>query len=852
MDLLYRRNLINEIANSSSQITYIYGPSGFGKTSLARQYIEAAEIPAVWFDGRTTTTAKELALELSAAISAVLPELKADLEKLHLRDSFSATDIPDYMAILAKSKVNFLLIVDNAEEISGVLNEASLAFVKYLAKNIRLILIRSISPTLSNLKDLNFDRFQMITPEHLKFSKSEFRQFALNSVPDMPENHINLLFEFTEGWPQGIQVLVDIYRNLALNERDDFFNQLRRDGKLRIAHLAHKLLAHCTEEERKTLLSCSLASEIEPDTALALTDNVDSIQHLARLSGDSIVVSQISYEPPKFRINQLVRDALLDELRSTGQHKEVFAKTFNYLTKSGKIKELASILLESGDVARLRELVNSPEARVSIDSAIADAIARSAVGELRIWIKLTEYLTEYREFGHNLLSIYAEAMDGNLDAARAHLAQLNELVTDSKFKSFGGDALAADSVLAFLSGDLEKNKSQALKAHKDLQSRNASVRGHQLSYLQLATLSAVMTDDDKRVYEIEALLADVSKEQLSTRRSAQVLAMRSLLLAHQGKFAEAKSNLALPITFFAKDNAVGLFGQFGVRLAKAMIIAEEGDYSESAKLYEANLEEALRYKVWPVVVAAYCRKSYQLSLNNENEEALRHIGLARKIIDENKLSEQLHHVTDIWEARIRLFTGEYDRAMDLLNRCPDTYTRNALDSAIQVMRKSPKAATLLEKFDLQMPKQAITYHLFRAHMLAENPSKQLQEVRAAIEIGSSNGYFKHFLTQRTDVMQCYISIAAESPTVFNERLAREAGVRINEMMRRQSSTGSSLTRREADILRHLSTGIPIKEIAANLNISRNTIKTHLKNLYKKLGAVDRNDAVAKGRELLRV
>ena len=72
------------------------------------------------------------------------------------------------------------------------------------------------------------------------------------------------------------------------------------------------------------------------------------------------------------------------------------------------------------------------------------------------------------------------------------------------------------------------------------------------------------------------------------------------------------------------------------------------------------------------------------------------------------------------------------------------------------------------------------------------------------------------------------------------------------MMVGDFSGEDSLTKREADILRHLATGLPLKEIAANLNISKNTIKTHLRNLYRKLGADGRKDAVEKGKKLLRV
>ena len=58
-----------------------------------------------------------------------------------------------------------------------------------------------------------------------------------------------------------------------------------------------------------------------------------------------------------------------------------------------------------------------------------------------------------------------------------------------------------------------------------------------------------------------------------------------------------------------------------------------------------------------------------------------------------------------------------------------------------------------------------------------------------------------------------------------------------------------LTRREVEILTHLSDGQSNKEIARKLNLSPNTVKTHLANLYEKLGAKNRTQAVTKAREL---
>ena len=55
--------------------------------------------------------------------------------------------------------------------------------------------------------------------------------------------------------------------------------------------------------------------------------------------------------------------------------------------------------------------------------------------------------------------------------------------------------------------------------------------------------------------------------------------------------------------------------------------------------------------------------------------------------------------------------------------------------------------------------------------------------------------------------------------------------------------------RELTVLHELAAGRPNKEIAANLNVSPNTVKTHVAQVYGKLGAKRRTDAINKAREL---
>ena len=58
-----------------------------------------------------------------------------------------------------------------------------------------------------------------------------------------------------------------------------------------------------------------------------------------------------------------------------------------------------------------------------------------------------------------------------------------------------------------------------------------------------------------------------------------------------------------------------------------------------------------------------------------------------------------------------------------------------------------------------------------------------------------------------------------------------------------------LTEREMLVLQYLRSMLSIAEIATVLSVSANTVKTHVRHVYRKLGVSRRRDAVRKGREL---
>jgi ATP/maltotriose-dependent transcriptional regulator MalT len=65
----------------------------------------------------------------------------------------------------------------------------------------------------------------------------------------------------------------------------------------------------------------------------------------------------------------------------------------------------------------------------------------------------------------------------------------------------------------------------------------------------------------------------------------------------------------------------------------------------------------------------------------------------------------------------------------------------------------------------------------------------------------------------------------------------------------QGQQSLGISDRELEVLRELAAGYSNKEIARRLEVSPNTVKTHVARLFEKLGASRRTEAIRRAREL---
>ena len=140
---------------------------------------------------------------------------------------------------------------------------------------------------------------------------------------------------------------------------------------------------------------------------------------------------------------------------------------------------------------------------------------------------------------------------------------------------------------------------------------------------------------------------------------------------------------------------------------------------------------------------------------------------------------------------------------------------------------------LIKKVKEEMPSLEIM-----AHTVFEDR----EMVFSAIKAGAS-GYILKGSSPREVIESIHALYKGGAP--MSPKIARKI---IHEFQDDVVSEQYLLTQREKEIVKRVEEGLTYKEIGERLSISTHTVHTHIKNIYEKLQAKDRNDAIIKARK----
>ena len=158
----------------------------------------------------------------------------------------------------------------------------------------------------------------------------------------------------------------------------------------------------------------------------------------------------------------------------------------------------------------------------------------------------------------------------------------------------------------------------------------------------------------------------------------------------------------------------------------------------------------------------------------------------------------------------------------------------------------------MNRLDLRAPgvRLAIEYTALRADVRRHLGLRYHDELGRLVELGRPQGFVLSVLDVSPGLREEMVALLRHSPDDgYADSLLRGA-----DRMTAHGAAGSplrdaDLSSRERGVLRYLQTRLTTREIAGELFISMNTLKSHIKSIYRKLGASSRSDAVARARTL---
>jgi two-component system, NarL family, nitrate/nitrite response regulator NarL len=170
--------------------------------------------------------------------------------------------------------------------------------------------------------------------------------------------------------------------------------------------------------------------------------------------------------------------------------------------------------------------------------------------------------------------------------------------------------------------------------------------------------------------------------------------------------------------------------------------------------------------------------------------------------------------------------------------------RNGQEALNRIHEDPPDVAVL----DLRMPRltaQGVLAELAQAgsppcSVLVLSVHAEGDAVHECLSLGASGYIAKD--ADRSEICDAIRGVAEGRTVLSPDAMSSMA----TELQTRRTAGQGLLTGREGEILRSLATGASAPEIATQLHLSPATVKTHLHNLYAKLGVSDRAAAVAEG------
>ena len=326
-------------------------------------------------------------------------------------------------------------------------------------------------------------------------------------------------------------------------------------------------------------------------------------------------------------------------------------------------------------------------------------------------------------------------------------------------------------------------------------------------------------------------------------RSMVIPALGAVLAASDGRAHRARFLADTSLAALEETGSIGVVDDCDARLARARALVDLGDPA-AARLDVAEVEgRAVQVGHVGYLVLGAVARARVLAAGGDWPAAHQALEEARQVLRERAVGNALAQVVDAAVVEVAVESSDRALATRALERIPAGRARERLAIRVAGMGGSlteAEAVRLARSVRPAVPRDVVDARMLMAAVTAASrPAEAEMHLSAAATIAYELGMLRA-LSGRSEavvVLAGRVAQRAHEPAVA----ALLAGASA-------SATASTpalppLSRGERELLDRLATSEGHRELAADLGISVNTLKTRLRRLYAKLGVHDRASAL---------
>ena len=830
-----RKHLFHLFETGLPGVTVVAAPAGYGKSSLVSQWAQGSQLPTVWLNVNAADSTQSFFAHVLAAIRVKFPDFGSDFENEPSANPFLNVKKLTQAAGDLKEAFNFVL--DNGPADSPEVTTVAQALIDFLPNNVHLIIVRRVTPTTSLARYASLGNLSLITSQDLKFSDAEISKIAeINGLQQLDDDSSKLI-DRCEGWPAAVQMIT---RSIARGNQNSKFEI--ESGSSPLAVLALETINSLNAENKSKISRLVLLSEFDLETAAIVLGEDFSESFINKLATDGLYVSVSSGPNRVYRFNDIVYEVL--------SHQE-----FGDPRENRKIHEkLASHFWERGDYRKALEHVfksdNEEKFKVYLDTSIR---YMAVIGRGDQLIKWSEYAGDTSPRGEVMKkTIKVVGHLVNLEFARAEaLATELEIISEqSKELEFLNQLTSmAFAHIYFARGEFTRSLAMIERALMSDSPFESIENTDRIALLRLKAGIHFLYDQPEEINECLKKARILLNSGNVINAPYYITCITSLSLWCEGRFFEAAEHASIAIN----QALIAGYASISAPLDAYMVLARcQLELSQLDKAVETStvlFEKSTDSNIWPWALMAEGTRARINITKGQIPQMMEIVKQQRERLAELRSPHELSWLIDITEVFLRFVLDDWERAEELLRRMPKIEMVRQIDLNAKFQSDPRKIPALVDGFPENTPRERVNKFLYQATINIDHENLALAHLNKALEIGAEVGYHEYFVRQHR-LYPIMVKAAAAQPTVFRESVVQEMTERIQAMNSDTGALEEKLTARELEILKHLTTGIPLSAIAKQLHISQNTMKTHLRNVYRKLGVDGRHTAVEKAKKLL--